>query len=113
VTLAVVAISLGLIFGTWTCGICGWFLAITRERRKAKNFSIIGLGYVVAIVTFVGPVLLLLYLLDEMGISRSFLGNVGICAYLVAIGVGVLLVLRAEMRWRKAESIDSKPSLAG
>jgi len=99
-------ILLGLLFGGLQCAAIAWFFVATRGPRKTRRISIIAACYLALGILSLGPLQLLTEVEDRLGISRTSAGDAAIWSYLVAIIVGVVLILRAEMRWRKEIGIS-------
>ena len=98
----VVAISLGVGLGSLASGVLGLFLVLTRQHRRFRNLLIIGLGYIVFLVSSIGSLLLLLGTLERMGISRAIQGDAGLWMYSLSFACGVFISGMAEIKWRKS-----------
>ena len=94
-------ILLGLLIGGVQCAAIAWFFVATRGPRKTRRISVIAACYLALGILFLGPFQLLIEGEDRMGISRTSAGDAAIWSHIVALMVGVVLILRAEMRWRK------------
>lgn len=106
-TLMLLAISLGLVLGSWAGGVLGWFLVFTRQYRRVRNRLAIGLGYLVIGVSSVGTLLLLLRTLERMGVGlHSSQRDAAVFAYAIGYGGILLLAGRSEIKWRRSVGLD-------
>jgi hypothetical protein len=102
-----VAISLGLIFGSWAS--CGFVLLLflTRRYRKVRNRFVLGLAYIVFPASTVGSVLLLLTTLELIGVG-SPQHDAAMFACAISFACGVSIGVRGEIRWRKSVGLHEK-----
>ena len=107
--LTAIAISLGLILGSWASGVWFWFLWWTRSYRKVRNRFVIRLGYVVVPLSSLGPLFVFLRSLERMNIGRGTpQEDAGLWAYTISLGAVAALTGRSELKWRKSVGLSNK-----
>ena len=104
-----VAISLGLIFGSWASGVMGLLLVITRRYRLVRNPFVLGLCYIVWPALTLGSIFLLGTTLDLIGVGRlSSQQDAAGLACAISFACGVFIGLRVEIRWRKSIGLKER-----
>lgn len=104
-----VAISLGLIFGSCASGVLSLLLVVTRRYRLVRNPFVLGLCYIVWPALTLGSLLLLgrtLELIDVGGPSSQHDAALFACA--ISFACGVLIAVRDEIRWRKSIGLKER-----
>ncbi len=102
-TLPFIAVSLGVMLGSWASGVWGLFLWLTRSHRRVRNMLVIGLGYIVIGISSLGSLLVFLGTLERMEIRRGTIpDNVAMCAFTVSFAFVAGSALRSEFRWRRS-----------
>ena len=105
------AVLLGLVLGSFGSGVWTWFLWFTRSYRRARNFLVIGIGYVVVGVSSLGSLFILLRVLERMDVGRDTpQDNSALYAYTASFACIAALAVWSEFKWRKlAEPNEKKP----
>lgn len=103
-----VAISLGLVLGSWASGVCGWFFWFTRPYRKARNLWVFGLGYIVVCGSAIGSLWLLGEASERMGFGRDAAGNAARYAWTVSFVCLIVLFMWSEIKWRRSVGLGDK-----
>jgi len=98
------AISLGLVLGSWASGLSGWFLWFTRPYRAARNPLVIALGYVVVIGSMLGSLWLMREVSERMGFGRNAQGNAVRVAWVIGFVCVAVLVIASEVKWQRSLS---------
>ncbi len=103
-----IAILLGVIFGSCASGFIGWYLWFTRSGRRVRNMFVIRSGYLVVTVSGVGSLALLREVLNRLGLLDESHSRWPFWAYAASVMIVMCLVGRSEDRWRK--TFQSKKS---
>jgi hypothetical protein len=104
-----IAISLGLILGSWGSGVSFWFLWSTRSYRRVRNRFVIGVGYVVVPLSSLAPLFVFRRGLERMNIGRRTpQDDVALCAYTIGFVSVAALTLWSELKWRKSVGLSNK-----
>ena len=108
-SLTSIAISLGLILGSWASGIWLWFFWFTRSYRKVRNKFAIGLGYVLIAASSLGPIFVFRRSLERMNIGRGTpQDDAAMCAYTIGFASVAALTFWSELKWRKSVGLSNK-----
>lgn len=104
-----VAISLGLIFGSWASGVFVLLLVLTRRYRRVRNPFVLGLCYILFSASTLGSILLLLTTLEliEVGGSSSQ-HDAALFACAISFVCGIFIGVRVEIRWRKSIGLQER-----
>jgi hypothetical protein len=98
-----IACVAGLFVGVLCYGTLGWLLWFTRPYRKARNPFVLGLLYLLFPALGIGSLLLLRQIDENLGIARrSSFYYPGLYSYVVGLTSVAVIVIRAEIRWRKS-----------
>lgn len=101
--LMLLVVSLGLMLGTWAVGSYGWFLWLTRSYRRQRNVLVIGLGYIVVGISFLGSLFVLLNVLERMGVGHGTPeDSAAMWAFTLVSGLLFIVVVRSELQWRRS-----------
>jgi hypothetical protein len=104
-----IAISLGLILGSWGSGVSFWFLWWARSYRKARNKFAFGLGYVVVAASSLGPLFVFRRSLERMNIGRGTpQDDTALGAYTIGFASVAALTFWSEFKWRKSVGLSNK-----
>ena len=104
-----IAISLGLILGSWASGVSFWFLWWTRSYRKVRNRFVIGLGYVVVAASSLGTLFVFRRSSQRMNIGRGTpQDDAALCAYTIGFASVAALTFWSESKWRKSVGLSNK-----
>ena len=98
-----VLMLMGITFGSCTAMILALYLYLTRSARQARNVPLISLGYFLFGGSALGGMLVLLGICDRSGVARQSSEHyLVLYSYAASLAIGVLLTVRAEIKWRKA-----------
>lgn len=107
------AVLLGLMLGTFGSGVWTWFLWFTRSYRRARNFLVIGIGYVVVAISTLGSLFVLLKALGRMDVGRDTpQDNAALYAYTASFTCVAALAMRSEFKWRRLSGPDEKKPIS-
>jgi hypothetical protein len=106
-----IAALAGLSIGIAWAGAAGWYLLLlTRSYRRARNLLVIGMGYLLVGIVSIGSLFLLGYMCDNLPIQgHSYSHYAALYAYAAGCSCTVFFCASAELRWRKAIGLGSKP----
>jgi hypothetical protein len=96
------SVLVGSMLGGLSSGLVAAFFTATRTRRMTGKLPIILFGYLVVASLLTGPMIVLVYFPQYIGIQDSY----SLFGYAFSMVCGVVLTIRAEMRWRKAVGLQ-------
>jgi hypothetical protein len=95
------AVLLGLVLGSCGSGVWTLFLWLTRSYRRARNFLVIGIGYIVVVVSSLSSLAILLRVLERMDVGRDTPQDSGaLYAYIASFACVAALAVWSEFKWR-------------
>lgn len=96
------AISLGLVLGSWASGLSGWFLWFTRPYRNSRKFLAIAFAYIVVIGSTLGSLWLMRSVSERMELGRNGAGSAEKFSWVMGFVCTAVGVIFGEIKWQRS-----------
>jgi hypothetical protein len=106
----------GLLIGSALSGLTTCLFLVTRSYRRTLNRFVVHSMQFVFLGTVVGSILLLGKICDRLHIEpHSDAWSAALFAFLIPFASGVILIIRAEIKWRKSAGLwrTGRPARSG
>jgi hypothetical protein len=103
-SIVLIAALLGLFFGATFVAALALYFVFSRPYRRVRNFFALAFGYLLIITLSIGSIIWL----QKSHIHARSLWDDADFYFAISIFFGMVMIIRSEVKWRKAVGLDGR-----